>query len=145
MSNLFANTTVAVNALYGDFKFKPYYHVGFHLDALTSGCCHIARTLIDLAATLLRFITLSLCVISIFGLILAPKQALDLLDNITATVIAAVTVAIHPVIVLLRTLSSMFAGYEKNVDDQLGVAKEDSDIYKEEESDIELATTLFPA
>jgi hypothetical protein len=143
MSTLFSNTIVAKDALYADFKFKPYYHVGFHLDAITSFLCHIARTIYDLAATLLRITALSFSVISIFGVLWAPVHAWELLDDLTATVIAAFTVAIHPVIVVLRTLSSVFYGYERNVDDALGAPRDSSDIYKEEDSDLNLATTLY--
>ena len=145
MSAFFSNTIVAKNAFYADFKFKPNYHIGFHLDAITSFLCHITRTVYDLAATLLRLAALSLSVMSIFGLVFVPQLALDLIDDITATVIGLFTVAIHPVIVVLRTLSSVFTGYEKNVDDLLGCSMENSEIYKEEDEDLNLAMTLFPA
>ena len=145
MSTIFSNTIVAKDALYADFKFKPYYHVGFHLDAITSYLCHITRMLYDLTASLLRLTALSLSLLNPFAWIGLPGQALDLLDDITATLISACTVAIHPVIILLRTLSSVFLGYEKNVDDELGCAMEDSEIYKEEEDDIDLATKILPS
>lgn len=144
MSTLFSYTIVAKDALYGDIKFKPYYHIGFHLDAITSFLCHVLRTIYYLAATLLRLTILSLSLPNPFAWLGIPEQALNLLDDVAATLIAAFTVAIHPVIVVLRTLSSLFCGYEKNVDDELGVEEKDSEIYKEEESDIQLALTIWP-
>lgn len=144
MSTLFSYTIVAKDALYGDFKFKPYYHAGFHLDAISSFVCHILRTIYDLAATLLRFTILSLSLLNPFAWFGLPEQALNLLDNISATFISALTVAIHPFIIFSRTMTSICCGYERNVDDELGVAETDSDIYKEEEADIQLAMTIYP-
>lgn len=145
MSELFSYTKVAKNALYSEFKFKPYYHVGFHLDALSTYVCHILRTIYDLAATILQLAVMLLSVPNPFAWLGLPLQALELLDDISATLISAFTVAIHPVIVLLRTFSSVFSGYEKNVDDELGAVMEESEIYKEEESDIQLALTIWPS
>ena len=145
MSESVSYTEVAINALYGDFKFKPYYHVGFHLDAFLSYVCHILRTIYDLAATLLRLTWILLCVPNPFEWLGLPLQALELLDDITATLVSAFTVAIYPAIFILRSLSSVFSGYEKIVDDMLKVDMEESGIYKEEESDLNLAWTIWPS
>ena len=50
---------------------------------------------------------------------------MNLVDNVVASIISLVTVAIHPVIFVLRTLSSIVFGYEQNNDWDFGDASED--------------------
>lgn len=134
MTTFFKNTQIAANAFYGDFKFKPYYNFLFHMDALTTFLCHIARCLYDLSCAALRVVITPLYVLNPLAWISIPGHAMELVDDIVGALISAVTVVIHPVVVTIRTLTSMIFGYDETNDNY--------DLEEEENSDWELATTI---
>lgn len=134
LTTFFKYTRIAANALYGDFKFKPYYNLGFHLDALTSFLCHIARFLHDFACAALCVAVTPLYVLNPLAWLWLPGHAMDILDDTVGALISAVTVFIHPVVFAIRTLTSMVFGYDENNDNY--------EVEDEENSDWELATTI---
>jgi len=136
LSTFFQATETAALALYGDFKFKPYRHLGFQLDAATTFACHILRSVYNLAAVAWRAVITPFYVLNPFAWLAFPDHIMNLIDDVVASVISLVTVAIHPVIFVLRTLSSIVFGYEQNNDRDVGNASDD-------EADWSLATKIW--
>ena len=126
--DLFKATTVAGKAFYGDFKFKAYYDSGFQLEAMTTFMCHIARTLYNIAATLLRFAILSLSVFNPFAWIGLPGQAINLADDVIAVGVSAFTAIVFPLLFVLRTLSTLIFGYEVNTKYDCGNEVDEADV-----------------
>ena len=135
MSLFFKSTAIAANALYGDFKFKPYYNMGFHLDALTSFICHIVRALYNLASIALRVLITPLCLLNPLAWLSLPDHALNLIDDLVGFVISLAPIIIHPLIFLVRTLTSVMFGYEQQSENDGGI--------EDEQNDLSLAMTLF--
>ena len=128
MTSFFQATQIATLALWGDFKFKPYYHLGFHCDALYSFICHILRALSNLMALAYRVFITPFYIINPLlwpGLI---NHSLNLLDDLTALIVSVATITIHPVIVGIRTLTSMIRGYEQDTDYDQGEESEADDL-----------------
>jgi hypothetical protein len=128
LSTFFSATRTAASALYADFKFKPYYNFGFHLDAFTSFFCHILRALYDLAAILLRVLITPFCILNPLSWPGLPNHALNLVDDCVGFAISVVSIAIHPITFVLRTLSSMIRGYEEGTDYDQGREAEEEDL-----------------
>jgi hypothetical protein len=135
LGTFFSATRTAASALYADFKFKPYYNFGFHLDAFTSFLCHILRALYDLSALLLRILITPLCILNPLSWPGLPDHVINLVDDGIGFAISLVSIAIHPVIFVLRTLSSMIRGYEEGTDYDWGK--------EAEEEDLSMAMTIF--
>lgn len=128
MPTIFKSTRVAGMVFYGDFKFKAYYDVGFHLEAITCFLCHLIRATLNLLAAILRTGTLMLSVLIPFTWPLLPLKAYKILDNLGASLISLFTIGIYPLIVLARSLSSVIYGYEKGTKYDCGVQAEEEDL-----------------
>ena len=135
MTTLFRSTKVAAFALYAEFKFKPYYNLGFHLDALTSFFFHILRALYDLTTFALRLLITPFYLLNPLAWLSLPSHMINLTDNFIGLSISVVSIAAHPIILILRTLSSMIRGYEENTDYDWGK--------EPEEEDLQLAMTIY--
>lgn len=135
LASFFKSTKIAAGALYGDFTFKAYYNFGFHLDAITSFVCHVMRTLYNLACLALRVIATPFYIINPFLWFSIPEHCLNIVDNAVATIVSAATVTIHPLVVFMRTLTSLFRGYEQDTDYDQGI--------DEEQENLALAITIF--
>ena len=135
MSTFFRSTEVAAYALFAEFKFKPYYNVGFHLDAFTSLIFHILRALYDLTALALRVLTTPLYILNPLAWLSIPSHTINLVDNFLGLGISLISIAVHPIIFTLRTLGSMIRGYEENSDYDWGM--------EAEEADLQLAMTIY--
>jgi hypothetical protein len=136
LTTFFKYTTVAANAFYGDFTFKGYYNFGFHLDALTSFVCHALRAVYNLVNFALRVVVTPFYIANPFVWLDVPEHFMSLVDHATASVISLLTVAIHPIVAVMRTLTSLLRGYEEDTDYDGGL--------QEEEERLALATTIFP-
>ncbi len=135
MSSYFKASDTAANALYGDFKFKPYYNLGFHLDAFTSFITHGLRTAYNLVGFGLRLLITPLYVLNPLAWIGLPGHLIALVDNLIASILSAISVAIHPIVFTIRTLNSLCRGYEEGTDYDWGM--------DEEEADLGLAMAIF--
>jgi hypothetical protein len=135
LTTFFHSTKTAVAAWYGDFTFKGYYNFAFHLDAITSWVCHIARTLYDLACFATRVLLTPFYLAIPFLWYSAPNHFMNLLDDALACVIAATTVVVHLPVSFMRTLTSLISGYEQNTE---------YDNYEEDVDNYNAATTIFP-
>ncbi len=134
MSTFFQATQTATSAFYGDFKLKAYYNVWFHIDGITTFLCHILRALYNLTSFLLRAVILPLSLLNPFLWLSIPGQMISLVDHLAGLVVSLMTVAVHPLIFVCRTLSSLVLGYEDN-DNPFDLA--------EEEEDLTLSLTVF--
>lgn len=130
LSTFFSATQTAASALYAELKFKAYYNVGFHLEAITTFICHLLRALYNLNALLLRVLITPFCILNPFSWPSFPGHAVNLVDDFVGLAISLTTIALHPVIFTLRTLSSMIFGYEEGTDYDLGVEEEEEDLNK---------------
>lgn len=110
----FSATQTAANALYADFKFKPYYDVNFHLATISSFICHILRALCDLTRTVLRVVITPLILLNPLAWLSIPDHAMNLIDDIAGFAVSLLTVVIYPLIVTIRTVMSMGLGYQKD-------------------------------
>ncbi|HHF7367472.1 TPA: hypothetical protein ACPSKY_002606 [Legionella bozemanae] len=128
LSTFFNATSTAASAIYAEFKFYPYYNFGFHLDALTSFFCHILRALYDLTAFLLRVVATPFFLLNPFCWPSLPGHALNLVDDIVGTALSLVSIAIHPILFIIRTLSSMIRGYDEGTDYDWGSDQEEEDL-----------------
>ena len=135
MSTLFPATKVAAYAVYAEFKFKPYYNIGFHLDALTSFLFHILRALYDVTAFAVRLIITPFYLLNPLAWISLPDHMMNLCDDLIGFGLSLVSITIHPVLVIIRTLSSIIRGYEEDSEYDWG--------REAEEEDLQLAMTLF--
>jgi hypothetical protein len=135
LSTLFSTTKVATNALCAEFKVKSYYNLGFHLDALTSFCFHILRALYDLTAFLLRLLITPFYLLNPFAWLSIPSHMINLTDNFIGLGISMVSIALHPIIFIARTLTSIFRGYEEDTNYDWGK--------EPEEADLQIAMTLY--
>ncbi|MCW8397997.1 hypothetical protein OQJ26_04225 [Legionella sp. PATHC038] len=134
LSTFFNATRIAAYAIYAELKLYPYYNFGFHLDAITSFFCHILRALYDLSAFLLRVLITPFYLLNPFSWPSVPGHALNLIDDVVGFALSAVSIAIHPIIFVLRTLSSMIRGYDQGTDYDWGGDSE--------EEDLEMAMTI---
>jgi hypothetical protein len=135
MATFFKHTRLAANALYGDFKFTAYYDKGFQLDAITAFFNHIIRSLCNLILALLK---LSFSILSILNPLAwpgIPFKALAALDHLLAFSTSVLTVVLHPVIFILRSITSMVFGYQETTNPSMKA---------DEEADLELALKVFP-
>ncbi|KTD01797.1 hypothetical protein OQJ19_12445 [Fluoribacter gormanii] len=130
LSTFFNATYTAAAAIYAEFKFYPYYNLGFHLDAFTSFFCHIFRALYDFTAFLMRVLITPFCLLNPFSWPSLPGHALNLVDDLVGTALSLVSIAIHPVIFIIRTLSSLFRGYDEGTDYDWGAEPEEEDLNK---------------
>ena len=64
-----------------------------------------------------------------------PDHALNLIDELVGFVISLAPIIIHPLIFLVRTLTSVMFGYEQQSENDCGI--------EEEQNDLSLAMTLF--
>ena len=128
MGIFFNSTRTASDALYGDFKFKPYYNLGFHLDGIISMFCHILRTSYDLILFALHLVLSVFYILNPFAWIYLPGHAINAVDNALAFGISIITSAISPIIFVLRTLTSMIFGYEEGSDYDNGKTDEEADL-----------------
>ncbi|KTD74146.1 hypothetical protein [Legionella tucsonensis] len=128
LSTFFNATYTAAAAIYAEFKFYPYYNFGFHLDALTSFFCHIFRALYDFTAFLLRVVTTPFFLLNPFFWPSLPSHALNLVDDLVGTALSVVSIAIHPILFIIRTLSSMIRGYDEGTDYDWGADQEEEDL-----------------
>ncbi|KTC90551.1 hypothetical protein OQJ18_01115 [Fluoribacter dumoffii] len=128
LSTFFSATSIAASAIYAEFKLYPYYNAGFHLHALTSFCCHIGRALYDLSAFLLRVLITPFCLLNPFSWPSLPGHTLNLIDDLVGFALSVVSIAIHPVIFAVRTLTSMLIGYHEGTDYDWGDDTEDKDL-----------------
>lgn len=135
MPALFSSTHTAAYALYAEFKIKSYYNLGFHLDAFTSLFCHTLRALYNLTALALRVLITPFYILNPFAWISLPGHALNLVDDVLGFAISLVSIALHPLIIVCRTLTSIIRGYEEHSDYDCGVDAE--------EEDLTLALTIF--
>ncbi|CAM2924632.1 Uncharacterised protein [Legionella steigerwaltii] len=135
LSTFFSATRIAASAIYAEFKLYPYYNFGFHLDAITSFFCHILRALYDLSAFLLRVLITPFYLLNPFSWPSLPGHALELVDDLVGCALSTVSIVIHPVIFILRTLSSMIRGYDEGTDYDWGT--------ETEEQDLEMAMTIW--
>lgn len=137
LSTFFNATYTAAAAIYAEFKFYPYYNFGFHLDAITSFFCHIFRALYDLAAFLLRVVATPFFLLNPFCWPSLPSHALNLVDDIVGAALSVVSIAIHPILFIIRTLSSMIRGYDEGTDYDWGLKEYD------EEEDLKMAMAIW--
>jgi len=135
LTTFFSATSTAASAIYAEFKFYPYYNFGFHLDAITSFFCHILRALYDLTAFLLRVLITPFCLLNPLSWPSLPGHTINLIDDLVGFALSAVSVVIHPFIVVIRTLSSMIRGYDEGTDYDWGT--------KTEEEDLEMAMAIW--
>lgn len=135
LTDFFKSTQTATNALYGDFKFKAYYNIGFHFDAITSFIFHILRVLYNLASIALRLLITPFCILNPLAWLGLPQHALELVDDVIGFVISLMPVIVHPLIFTIRTLMSIISGYEEDSDYDCGI--------EEEQQDLSLAMTIF--
>ena len=135
MSEFFNSTHIAASAFGAEFKFKSYYNVGFHLDAFTSLFCHILRALYNLASFAFRALITPFYILNPFAWSSLPKHSLDLVDNISGLAVSLISIAVHPLIIVFRTLSSIVRGYEEDSDYDWGIDAE--------KEDLALAMTIF--
>lgn len=138
LSTFFEATQIASDAFYGDFKFKPYYSVSFHVRALASFFCHILRALYDLACLAYRLIISPFLLISPLSWGKIPEHFMNLADNAIGLLISLVSIAVHPVVLVGRSFTTLI----------LGGYLEDNTYWtggdlSEEEENWELATSIF--
>ncbi len=134
MSAFFSSTTIAANALYGDFKFKPYYNGLFHLKAIGSFICHAIRAIYNLAALMWHAVLTPFCLLNPLFWPSLPGHAMNIMDNVLGFAINLVTIAVSPLIFALRTLTSLIWGYDEETEYDDGA--------EEEERDLSLAMTI---
>ena len=132
----FKSTEIALDAAYGDFKFKPYFNANFHLRALASLFYHMFRIIYDIACLLSRLMATLYHTINPFKWKSLPGDLLNLADDVIGIVITSLFIAVYPLVVLARSFSSMILGYLE------GNSKWHGDRSEEEES-WDLATTVF--
>ncbi|WP_454784242.1 hypothetical protein [Legionella sp. WA2024007413] len=125
LSTFFNATRTAAAAIYAELKFYPYYNLGFHLDAFTSFFCHVLRALYDFTAFLIRVLITPFFLLNPFFWFSLPEHVLNLVDDIVGTALSLVSIAIHPVIFIIRTLGSMFLGYHEGTDYDWGAEPEE--------------------
>ncbi|MCW8408118.1 hypothetical protein OQJ13_03935 [Legionella sp. PATHC035] len=128
LSTFFNATRIAAYAIYAELKLYPYYNFGFHLDAITSFFCHILRALYDLSAFLLRVLITPFYLLNPFSWPSIPGHTLNLIDDLVGFALSAVSITLHPVIFVLRTLSSMIRGYDEGTDYDWGGDNEEEDL-----------------
>ena len=93
------------------------------------------RTLYNLACLALRAIATPFYLINPFLWLSIPDHCINIVDDGVATVVSAATVVLHPLVVFMRTLTSLFLGYEQDTDYDNGI--------EEEQENLALATTIF--
>lgn len=128
MSAFFGSTKTAAYALYGDFKFKPYYDVLFHLDAISSFICHVLRAIYNLAALAFRLLITPFYIINPLAWFSLPGHLLNIVDHTAAIAVSLLTTIVHPFIVTIRTLTTLIMGYEKDTDYDQGEEQEQEDL-----------------
>jgi hypothetical protein len=111
MSLIFPATMLATGALYGDFKFVPYFDSSFQKNALSSFIAHVARVLWDAIETFFRALVISLSLLNPLAWFGLPGQGLKLVDNVAGLAVSALTVVLVPFIVAIRSSSTIFCGY----------------------------------
>lgn len=57
-----------------------------------------------------------------------PGHTLNLIDDLVGFALSAVSITLHPVIFVLRTLSSMIRGYDEGTDYDWGGDNEEEDL-----------------
>jgi hypothetical protein len=128
LSTFFSSTHTATDALYAEFKIKSYYNFGFHLDAFTSLFCHILRALYNLTAFTLRVLITPFYILNPFVWPSLPSHCLNLVDDLWGFAISLASIALHPLIIVCRTMTSIIRGYEEHSDYDWGVDAEEEDL-----------------
>lgn len=128
MSAFFECTETAVYALYGDFKFTPYYNGLFHLDAISSLACHGLRAIYNLACFTWRMLLTPFYLLNPLAWPSLPVHGVNIIDNVLGFTVSLVTIALSPVIFVLRTMASMIFGYVEGTENDEGDEAEEGDL-----------------
>ncbi|KTD40485.1 hypothetical protein [Legionella parisiensis] len=57
-----------------------------------------------------------------------PTHALNLVDDLVGSALSIVSIALHPILFIIRTLSSMIRGYDEGTDYDWGSDREEDDL-----------------
>ena len=105
----------------------PYSDGYFHFWAITNIFIHLVQSLINLLKLIYRLVITPFLIINPIAWFYLPGHCFKLLDNAAGTVISLLTLAVSPVFLAMRTLSSMIFGYEES--DQLSKEEEPTACY----------------
>lgn len=118
MSRFFQATQEASAALYAGLTPRPYCDFNFHLKALVHFMAHLVRTAKNLAALTLNAVITPFYLLSPLTWLSIPGHLLNLADRALGFSISAITLTIHPLIMTLRTITSILFGYQNGTETQ---------------------------
>jgi len=84
------------------------------VDAFFSFCAHVLRALYNLCYLTFRLLTAPLYLLNPLSWPSVPGHMINVLDNTLALAVALLTVAVAPIVFVMRTLTSLLRGYEEN-------------------------------